>query len=315
MKNPLDERVDRIRDLINSPRKHYSLRQDSTLFIMLCSCMDTIEDTERALESFLTEDTDSSGKGRNYLRMYGALQALFVQQDAVTNLHIALGIQCPEDTSIKEIRHIRNAAVGHPTDITIGKEKAFGFIHFGTLSAYEFQLMTINPRKAPDEEHNYVSKDVNVRELITIQQRIYMEVLSDLIEVLKKEEVDHRKKFVGKNLTDSFQTTTNQFAKIIEAIVFTNSPDATLIDNYIDSILNVVDEFKMDLRERGEPDDEISYLYEGIDNSLQCIRAYFNNNLENRLSPRSAYISASAAQYRIFELEAIAREIEERYSQ
>ena len=73
------------------------------LWHMLCSCMDTIEDTEEALESFLKLDIDSSDEGRNYLRIYGALQALFVQQDAVKNLHDALKIPYTEDKALGSV--------------------------------------------------------------------------------------------------------------------------------------------------------------------------------------------------------------------
>ena len=116
MRHPLDNRIKEIRDLINSPRKQNELLGKNALWLMLCSCMDTIQDTEIALESYLTEDIDNSQRGKNYLNTYGALQALFVQQDAVENLHTALGIPYVEDSSLKQIREIRNDAAGHPTN-------------------------------------------------------------------------------------------------------------------------------------------------------------------------------------------------------
>ena len=78
MSNPLYQKISKIRDLINSPRKQNILLQDNIMWHMLCSCMDTIGDTEEAIESYLKLDTDGSDKGRNYLRIYGAMQALFV---------------------------------------------------------------------------------------------------------------------------------------------------------------------------------------------------------------------------------------------
>ena len=110
MRHPLDKRIKEIRDLINSPRKQKELLKNNPLWLMLCSCMDTIQDTEAALESYLTEDMDNSQRGKNYLNTYGALQALFVQQDAVENLHEALDIPYVEDSSLEQIREIRNNA-------------------------------------------------------------------------------------------------------------------------------------------------------------------------------------------------------------
>ncbi|MXV82998.1 hypothetical protein F4Z98_06450, partial [Candidatus Poribacteria bacterium] len=203
MKYPLNERISKIRDLINSSRKQNLLIRDSTLWYMLCSCMDTIGDTEEALESFLKLDTDSSDKGRNYLRIYGALQALYVQQEAVKNLHEALKIPYTKDTALEKIRHIRIDAAGHPTNR--GNKKAFNFITRVTLSAQEFHLMTLYPAKSGGKALNSKHVDISVPDLIATQKGVFEDVLNNVIETLKEEEVEHRKKFADKKLADAFQ--------------------------------------------------------------------------------------------------------------
>ena len=102
---PLSEKVNEIRNFIEfeTARKEHSLRQDMTKWLMLGSCMHTIEITEKGLESFLTEGADSDGMGKNYLRISGALQILVTQQEAVKNLHTALGIKLPKDSSMKKV--------------------------------------------------------------------------------------------------------------------------------------------------------------------------------------------------------------------
>ncbi len=45
--------------------------------------MDIIEDLGYALESYLSENPDSSEIGRMYLLIFGALQTLYFQQDAI----------------------------------------------------------------------------------------------------------------------------------------------------------------------------------------------------------------------------------------
>lgn len=251
----LNERISEIRDLINSSRKQHQLLQDSALWYMLCSCMDTIGDTEEALESFLKKDTDSSDKGRNYLRIYGALQALFVQQEAIKNLHEALKIPYTEDASLEKIRHIRIDAAGHPTKR--GNKKAFNFITRLTLSAQEFHLMTLYPTKSDSKKLNSKHADINVPDLIATQKRIFEDVLNNVIETLKEEEVNHRKKFADRKLADAFQHTTYPVTKIFEAILSTDSPHAQLVGGYIDEILKSVETFRTGLRERDEPDDNI----------------------------------------------------------
>ena len=74
-----------IRKLINSPQKHYELRQNKALFSQLCSSLDVIEDTEAAITAY-TEKDFGEDKPSHYLAVYCLLQAIYVQQDAVINL-------------------------------------------------------------------------------------------------------------------------------------------------------------------------------------------------------------------------------------
>ncbi len=309
----LNERISEIRDLINSSRKQHQLLQDSALWYMLCSCMDTIGDTEEALESFLKKDTDSSDKGRNYLRIYGALQALFVQQEAIKNLHEALKIPYTEEASLEKIRHIRIDAAGHPTKR--GNKKAFNFITRLTLSAQEFHLMTLYPTKSDSKKLNSKHADINVPDLIATQKRIFEDVLNNVIETLKEEEVNHRKKFADKKLANAFQHTTYPFTKIFEAILSTDSPHAQLVGGYIDEILKSVETFRTGLRERDEPDDDIEDIYKNLDYALQHIKAYFHAPEETHIHREDTYIFADFAKRQIRELKEVAREIDERYSQ
>ena len=159
MSNLLYQKMSKIRDLINSSRKQNILLQDNILWHMLCSCMDTVEDTELALESFLKLDTDSYDEGRNYLRIYGAMQALYVQQEAVKNLHESLQIPYTEDSSIEKIRHIRIDAAGHPTNR--GKKKAFNFINRSTLTPNSFELLTFYRTNSGNDELKSKRENIN----------------------------------------------------------------------------------------------------------------------------------------------------------
>ena len=314
MKYTLDERISKIRDLINNSRKQHQLLQDDVLWHMLCSCMDTVEDTELALESFLKKDADGSDEGRNYLRIYGALQALFVQQEAVKNLHEALKIPYTEDSSLEKIRHIRTDAAGHPTNR--GRKKAFNFINRSTLSSRGFQLITYYREHSGNGKLNFEDeKDINVPDLIATQKNVFVGVLNNIIETLKEEEVEHRKKFMHKKLTDSFQDTSSLFQKVLEATLSIDSPRAELVGANVDQILKSIETFKAGLSERDEPDDNIEHIYESLDYALQHIKAYFHVPEETHIQREDTYIFAVFAQRQVAELEGIAQEIDERYSQ
>ena len=91
-----------IRDLIDDPRKKHLLLKDSIAWNMLCSSLDVIEDTDYCLEAFLTTDIDSLDDGNKYMYVYGTLQALFVQQDAVEHLTESLKIPYPLNENSNE---------------------------------------------------------------------------------------------------------------------------------------------------------------------------------------------------------------------
>ena len=126
--------VSNIRNLINKPRKQRLLLKDSAAWYMLCSSLDVIADADLCLKAFLATDIDSFDAGNKYMYVYGTLQALIVQQDAVKHLTESLKIPYPfndnsnEKQQLNEIREIRNDSVGHPTKRGGGTGSAFNFI-------------------------------------------------------------------------------------------------------------------------------------------------------------------------------------------
>ncbi|TAK96033.1 hypothetical protein EPO05_02660, partial [Patescibacteria group bacterium] len=94
-------------------RKHYG---DWNQF---CAALDTIEDTCLAIDNFQKGTNDLFIKNP-YLAIYGLLQALFIQQDAVNYLKVSLfggkGIDWRDKKYIElfKIRQIRNETIGHP---------------------------------------------------------------------------------------------------------------------------------------------------------------------------------------------------------
>lgn len=305
----LNERMGEIRDLINTPRKKEALLQNNAMWDMLCSCMDMIEDLEYALENYLAEDPENAETGRKYLLIFGALQALYVQQDAVCNLHKALHIPYTTDPLIEEIREIRNDAAGHPTN----RRNKVIFINRSSLGVHKFQLMKLNPTQK-EESLSGEDMDINVPDLIATQKGIFGEVLNNLIEVLKKEEMEHKKKFADKKLAGVFSGTTYPFEKVFDAVLSTNSSHARRVSDHINQILGCVEKFKDGLKERGEPDHNITDTYENLEYVLQHIKAYFDKDNKTHIQKKDAYIFTCFARQQVDALEDIASEIDERYS-
>lgn len=313
MPNPLNQKVSTIRDLINGSRKKNILLQDKILWHMFCSCMDTIGDTEIALESFLKLDTDSSDEGRNYLRIYGALQALYVQQDAIKYLHDALKIPYSIDPLVQNIRDIRNNATGHPTNRNYKKE--FNFISRVTLTPQSFELLTFYRTNSGNCDLDTKHNNINIPDLIVTQINVFVEVLNNIIEVLQEEDVEHKKKFEGNTLTDVFKGTTYAFEKIFDAILSTDSPHIQFVGKYVGDILESVEAFKTGLKEREEPDEDLTDLYENLDHALKHIKKYFHAPNETHIQNEDLYIFADFSHRQIGKLVETARQIDEEYSE
>ena len=279
--NTLYERMNRIRDLINMPRRQHVLMQDLSMWDMLCESMDAVGNTEQVLEDFLKEDVDGSDAGIGISSAFDILDSLVAQQSAVAELYEALAIPYSGDSSLENIQQTCTRVMKEVTDIGNAK--------------------SIN--------------SVDIPELIGIQRSILRKFLNNVIKTLTKEEIEHRKKFERKGLSSAFEHIIYPFEKIFDAIFSENSPHALLVHAYVDEILRSVDEFKVGLEERGEPDDNISDIYENLDYSLQHIKAYFHKKKETHLHKKDVYIFAYFARRQVRELEYIAREKDNEYSE
>ena len=312
MEYPLRERIDEIQDLVDEPRKQHALNRGSASFLMFQSCIGTIKITEMALERYLNRDTDSSDVGAEFLNMFGVLQALYVQQDAVRNLHEALDILYTMDPSIETIRGIRHDAAGHPTNR--GGKKAFNFFNVWNFELTGFELITGYPSGTPGDRIPRRTR-ISLSHFIDTQKIVFAEVLDNVIETLKEEQVAHRKKFDGKTLTSVFLTTAPFFSHIYDATTSSDSSADLGVVHWVEGISNVINEFRGGLKEREEPDDGISYIYENLDYVLQHIKGCFGGVGGTHINRKDAYIFAHFAQQQVEELKEIAREIDERYSQ
>src|SRR3569832_39578 len=111
--------AEEIRSWINNPRRAKRLRREVGRWNQLCSCLDTLQQTELAMQAYASSAGDV-GSGQDYLALYGLLQAMVLQQDAVCHLDEALcgkGTAVGNDRHLQDIRKIRNVSVGHPTKV------------------------------------------------------------------------------------------------------------------------------------------------------------------------------------------------------
>lgn len=94
------------------------LDKDKGYWNQLWSSLDTIKDTEIAVGSFVQIRSEVFQKSP-YITTYGLLQALYIQQDAISHLKesiFAAKIDWEKEyPEIYLIRDVRNLTIGHPT--------------------------------------------------------------------------------------------------------------------------------------------------------------------------------------------------------
>lgn len=303
----ISELEQEIRDFITSPRKRALVEKDRAAWHKLISSLDVIGDTEQALDEYVTMDEPATYGGK-YLTLYGVLQALFIQQDAVEHLSEALGLPYAVDPQIKQIREIRNDSSGHPTKR--GKDKAFNQISRISMRGRSYTLAT----SYPDADTKFST--VDVPKLIESQRAILHQTLSDVIEKLKKEEMKHREEFRDTKLADLFSKSLGDDCdKIAEAIA--GDLPADFGAGLVASMLDGIRALKEELERRGILEaygDAVGEYSRHLEHPLNELRGFFESPAESR--PSAGAVSALLPRVRKYmgEFVQMAEEIDEEYS-
>ncbi len=173
--------MESIRARVNESTRQERLMSDSQAWNHLCAAMDAVEDCQLAIDAYGTPREDLS-EGDVYLRLYGLLQAMFVQQDAALQLGELLSgdrdllRKFKEDR--KDIRSLRNSAVGHPSKVGFKAP----FQHYGisraTLSTSHFELYSFADREDASDE------TIDTGDVIHRQAAIVAGMLSVLVATL-----------------------------------------------------------------------------------------------------------------------------------
>ena len=309
------EQEQRIRDLINEPRKRHTLIKKLGLWHQLCSCLDVIGDTELAIGAY-TAQALGANKGSAYLAVYGLLQALFLQQDAIFNLCESLGISdnISNYSGLQEIREIRNASIGHPTKR--GRKRPFSYhaISRFSLSSRGFQLQT------SDETGTSKFEWISIPKLISDQHSYASAIFTSIIEKLEQEEAAHKEQFKKEKLVVVFsQTLAYHIEKIFESIRSGDNPAFGALNLGI--LTQALKDFQVALAKRGielDTYEVIEDLYEELAYPMSELEEYFQH-LEKGQKPnineKTAYIFAFFITKKFDELKGVAEEIDEEYAQ
>ncbi|RBW47106.1 hypothetical protein DS885_04730 [Psychromonas sp. B3M02] len=296
-----------IRDYINASRRQFQIMGNKANWNKLCSALDLVGDTELAIEEYPNLCSTRSD-GASYLLVYGILQTLLLQQDAAKHIADALGLKnIKRPMQLDEIRIIRNSAAGHPTSQKENGAHKSCFISRFSLSAVSFKMVTSFSNSS---EPKFTT--VSIPSLLEIQGKYIAELLEQVVDEIKKQEMEHRLMHKDNKLEDSFpQTLSYHLGKIYEA-TYTRQSFALGKVN-LTTVSQVLESFKNALESRSEWGiyDSVNFHYEQLEYPLQQLDLYFDG--ESTFNEKDAYIFASFVEKQFDELIEIAKDIDKEY--
>ncbi|ENM6580597.1 hypothetical protein ACKGLS_000704 [Vibrio alginolyticus] len=296
-----------IRDYINVSRRQFQIMGNKANWNKLCSALDLVGDTELAIEAYPNLCSTRSD-GASYLVVYGILQTLLLQQDAAKHIADALELKkIKRPKQLDEIRIIRNSAAGHPTSQKENGSYKSCFISRFSLSPVSFQMVTSFSNSS---EPKFTT--VSIPSLLEVQGKYIAELLEQVVDELKKQEMEHRLMHKDNKLEDSFpQTLSYHLGKIYEA-TYTRQSFALGKVN-LSTVSNVLESFKSALEARSEWGvyDSVNFHYEQLEYPLQQLELYFDG--ESTFNEKDAYIFASFVEKQFDELIEIAKDIDKEY--
>jgi len=230
----LQEKIQKLGNLINSSvcyKQSAWDRKGDGDWSKLWTAVDNIEDSQLAIDEYLTL------KNFSRLAIYGLLQSMFVQQDAIFHLEKAIKIQTPDwkkdYPGLSNIRVIRNETIGHPISekglyTSISHTNNLNILEYGVWSKGGFQHKTIDLKKIINVQHDLLIKEVN---------RIMAKI--------KKDELQHKQKFEGDSLQKSLASTGYHIQKLWS---FEKSREYSQIN--FDSLKSIYENFKEEIKKR-----------------------------------------------------------------
>jgi len=304
----------KIRDFINEPRAVCALLKNLGLWHQLCSCLDAIEDTDLAVASYSGAKFTASD-GALYLAVYGLLQALFLQQDAVFHMCESLGIaeRLNDYPKLREIREIRHATVGHPTKKNRPQPASYHSISRPTLSPDGFELLSFHG------DGTFDAKYISIPDLIAEQRSYVSGILTSVASELERKEAAHKDEFKMEKLASLFPSSlTYSFQKIFEGTWRIEYPSLAGVS--LRSVKQTIEAFRDALARRGieiDTYDPIKHIYELLEHPLAELENFFRSakaGAQPNINPETAYIFAFFVRAQINELRQIAEEIDDDYA-
>ncbi|ELC7282405.1 hypothetical protein RJO76_003526 [Aeromonas veronii] len=296
-----------VRDHINTHRYQKVLISELDNWSQICSSLDTLGDTGLALKSYF-ESEYPVNVGLSYIYTYGLLQALFIQQDAMSHLSEAFEVPYSLSDELKNIRAVRNASIGHPTKNQVKKTTCFNHISRISMSKGGFTLA----RFYDEGQSEFI--DVDFKKTVETQLIGINNAYALISEKLRKIDEQHRAKFMEQPLADILHSTMGyMFEKVGQAIYSPSSSNVSFGLSMLESIEEAYNKFQSALKERNELPEHTQYDLDEYSHAIQRVKTYLTNSNANDFSEADARIYLFYLQKSHKSFECLAREIDDDY--
>ncbi|MDP1690112.1 MAG: hypothetical protein Q8L52_02825 [bacterium] len=230
----LQDRIRELRDLINSSicyKQDAWNRKDEGSWSKLWTAVDNLEDTQLAIDEYV------SLKNFSRLAVYGLLQSMYVQQDAISHLEKAINIPIPDwkkdYPGLSNIRDIRNETIGHP----ISEKGIYTSIsHTDNLNVLDYVVWS---------KEGFQHKTIDLKDIVNTQHNLLIKEIERVMEKISTDEELHRHNFKDKSLLPLLVSTGYLIQKLWS---FEKSREYAQVN--FDSLKSIYENFKEEIKKR-----------------------------------------------------------------
>jgi hypothetical protein len=308
--------ISKIRELINKPILNSLLLKDPKKWNLMCGSTDAVESTQLAIDSYNCLNKDGiKDVGNKYLIVYGLFQALYVQQDAVSNLCKSMGVTLPKEKDIKtqypelfKIRQLRDKGIGHPTpNEKHGSKDTHGISTDGDL----VKLFSYT------ETGEFRSAEYKISDCIEKQNRSLRGILRKVIKKMRSIEKEHKDKYKQNKLRDCFPDDPQYcFEKIFQGILHIDRRSLAL--SHSENLIKAIDKFEEEVTKRGLQDDDNDIVIVRLEirdskYPLEKLKEYFSPSSKSSINSQDARAYADSAREHILDLIEHAKNLDAEY--
>ena len=307
-----------VRKIVYQPSMNHLFIESTVRRYQIASCLDTVEDAQLAVDEYCRLDFSTKGtdKGKLYLAVYGVLQAMFLQQDALQNLASLLDFPYKMDNypGLKEVREVRNQIVGHPT-----RYKRKGTESYYAINRMRLSLRTLQVLEYNDQDQRQM-RTIDIKQALSDNEALICQAFGDLKSKLESDIRKHKTEFRGKPLTGFFPDSLCHLCDQIRAgISCSNGIDRDMATSAVRTIDDLLSDLEKALSKRDRPPENcpgVDLVWDELRYRMEAIRTFFLDEDEESqpLQPEAARSFAWHVESKLDELLELCREIDEDYN-